>query len=164
MQNCKILRQPLLGERARKERERERKKEKKMPFIVATYVYASSQVQRTHSARTNCLIVYKLYQGSGSRTSKKVALRSLLKVIESDVRSVTGHNLRAIMMRSDSPVHHVQNLKPDDVTFKYREIPVGEQYRVDLIKEIIDVKHKQLEVPGFAIEQLDEIMQHICVS
>jgi len=27
--------------------------EKKMPFIVATYVYASSQGQRTHSAQTN---------------------------------------------------------------------------------------------------------------
>ena len=27
-------------------------KEKKMPFIVATYVHASSQGQRTHSART----------------------------------------------------------------------------------------------------------------
>ena len=25
----------------------------KMPFVVATYVYASSQGQRTHSARTN---------------------------------------------------------------------------------------------------------------
>jgi hypothetical protein len=34
------------------EREKERKKEKKMPFIVATYVYASSQGQRTHSAPT----------------------------------------------------------------------------------------------------------------
>ena len=70
------------------------------------------------------------------RTSKKVALRSLLKVIETDVRSVTGHNLRTIMLKSDSPVHHVENLKPDDITFKYREIPVGEQFRVDLIKEI----------------------------
>jgi hypothetical protein len=27
----------------------------KMPFIVATYVYASSQGQRTHTARTNVL-------------------------------------------------------------------------------------------------------------
>jgi hypothetical protein len=27
-------------------------REKKMPFIVATYVYASSQGQRMHSART----------------------------------------------------------------------------------------------------------------
>jgi hypothetical protein len=35
---------------------RREKKVKKMPyaiFIVATYVYASSQGQRTHSARTN---------------------------------------------------------------------------------------------------------------
>jgi hypothetical protein len=37
---------------------RERKKEKKMPFIVATYVYASSQGQRTHSARTNVSIYH----------------------------------------------------------------------------------------------------------
>jgi hypothetical protein len=28
-------------------------KETKMPFILATYVYTSSQGQRTHSARTN---------------------------------------------------------------------------------------------------------------
>ena len=35
------------------EEERGEREEKKMPFIVATYVYASSQGQRTHSARTN---------------------------------------------------------------------------------------------------------------
>jgi hypothetical protein len=55
MQNFKTPRQPLLGELAmswREERKR-REEEKKMPFIVATYVYASSQGQRTHSARTN---------------------------------------------------------------------------------------------------------------
>ena len=55
MQRFEFLRQPLLGELAmsrKKEREKERKREKKMPFVVATYVYASSQGQRTHSART----------------------------------------------------------------------------------------------------------------
>jgi hypothetical protein len=55
MQNFKTLRQSLLGELAMspEERKRERKREReKMPFIVATYVYASSQGQRTHSART----------------------------------------------------------------------------------------------------------------
>ena len=29
-----------------------------MPFIVANYVYASSQGQRTHSARTNVIKTY----------------------------------------------------------------------------------------------------------
>ena len=60
MQKFETLRQPLLGElamsRKKKERKREREKRKKMPFIMATYVYASSQGQRTHSARTNSLL------------------------------------------------------------------------------------------------------------
>ena len=57
MQKFDFLQQPLLGELAmsrKKERKKEREKEeKKIPFIVATYVSASSQGQRTHSARTN---------------------------------------------------------------------------------------------------------------
>ena len=54
MQKFETLRQPLLGELAMsRKKERREREEKKMPFIVATYVYASSQGQRTHSARTN---------------------------------------------------------------------------------------------------------------
>ena len=56
MQNFRTIRQPLLGELAMsRKRERERE-ERKMPFIVATYVYASSQGQRTHSARTKSTV------------------------------------------------------------------------------------------------------------
>ena len=50
MQNFKTLRQSLLGELAMSPEER--REREKMPFIVATYVYAGSQGQRTHSART----------------------------------------------------------------------------------------------------------------
>ena len=55
MQKFEFLRQPLLGELAmsRKKREEREREREKMPIIVATYVYASSQGQRTHSARTN---------------------------------------------------------------------------------------------------------------
>ena len=49
--------EPLLVELAmsqKRERKKEREREReKMPFIVAPYVYASSQGQRTNSARTN---------------------------------------------------------------------------------------------------------------
>ena len=65
MQKFEFLRQPLLGELAMSRKKK--KKEKKMPFVVATYVYASSQGQRTHSARTN---KYRLWLASlpGLRT------------------------------------------------------------------------------------------------
>ena len=59
MQRFEFLRQPLLGELAMSpERKKEREREKKMPFVVATYVYASSQGQRTHSARTKINLQY----------------------------------------------------------------------------------------------------------
>ena len=58
MQKFEFLRQPLLGELAMsRKRERRKKEREKMPFIVATYVYASSQGQRTHSARTKMAFV-----------------------------------------------------------------------------------------------------------
>ena len=54
MQKFEFLRQPLLGELAMSRKKKERKREeKKMPSIVAIYVSACSQGQRTHSARTN---------------------------------------------------------------------------------------------------------------
>jgi hypothetical protein len=53
MQNFKPLRLTLLGVLAMSPEEERKREREKMPFIVATYVYASSQGQRTHSARTN---------------------------------------------------------------------------------------------------------------
>ena len=56
MQRFEFLRQPLLGELAMSRKKEEEEREK-MPFIVANYVSACSQGQRTHSARTN---IFKL--------------------------------------------------------------------------------------------------------
>ena len=66
MQNFKTLRQPLRGELAMSPEEEE--EEKKMPFIVATYVNASSQGQRTYSARTNLRLDYILTARSTTQT------------------------------------------------------------------------------------------------
>ena len=95
------------------------------------------------------------------RTSKKSSLRNLLKVIESDCRSVTGYNLRSILLKSSAD--SIQQLKPH-LTAKYRDIPEGEEFRVGFIKEIIDVKNNKLEVTGFTADELEDILQHLCVS
>ena len=66
MQNFKTLGQPLLGELAMsRKKERKREEDKKKPFIVATYVYATSQGQRTHSARTITPFVLSPIVGCG---------------------------------------------------------------------------------------------------
>jgi hypothetical protein len=96
------------------------------------------------------------------RSSKKLAIRSLLKVIEHDTRSTTGHNLRSILLLSGAT--QVQNLKPSDVKNKYRNIPDGEEFRIGFITEIIDVQNNELEVPDFSGEEIHELLQHLCVS
>ena len=96
------------------------------------------------------------------RSSKKIALRSLLHSIENDVRSVTGHNLRSILLQTN--VNIINYLKPTDFKSNYKDVPEGEEFRVDIIKEIIEVKNNCLEVPGFSIDELNDILQHLSVS
>ena len=56
MQKFEFLQQTPSGRISNEPEERRREREeKKMPFIVATYVYASSQGKPTHSARTKIL-------------------------------------------------------------------------------------------------------------
>ena len=96
------------------------------------------------------------------RTSTKHALRSLLKVVEYDTMSVTGRNLRSILLQTEA--QDVRKLKACDYKIKYRKIPRNEEFRVGFIKELIDVKNNQLDVHGFNNDELDEILQHLCVS
>jgi hypothetical protein len=69
MRNFGTIRQPLLVELAMSWRERRREK---MQFRVATYVYASSQGQRTHSAWTNSFDLIGVF--AWPATSIKIAI------------------------------------------------------------------------------------------
>ena len=64
----------------------------------------------------------------------------------------------------ETDIHDVRYLKPSDVKVKYRNPPENEKYRVEFIKELIDVKNNQLEVIGFDDEELEAILQHLSVS
>jgi hypothetical protein len=77
MQNLKTLQQPLLRELAMsRKKERGGGGEKKMPFTVATYVYASSQGQRMHSART------KMINNMSTKTQTEENLENIIGVAE----------------------------------------------------------------------------------
>ena len=96
------------------------------------------------------------------RSSKKEALREVLRVVEYDTNSVTGRNLRNILLKTNQD--NVRNLKPSDYRAKYRDVPVDEEYRVGIIKEIVEIKNQHLEVNGFNDDELDYILHHVCVS
>ena len=89
-------------------------------------------------------------------------MRDLLRVVEYDTRSVTGHNLRTLMLRSN--VNDIRALRSEHAVQSYKEVPLNEGYRIGFIKELIEVRHDAVEVDGFTAEELDEILSYLCVS
>ena len=46
----------------------------------------------------------------------------------------------------------------------YTCVPENEEYRIEFIKELIDVKNNEMEVVGFDNEELEDILTYLCVS
>ena len=95
--------------------------------------------------------------------SKKNLPKQLLNVIQLDTRSVTGNNIRKILLLTKKA--KVDEITNDDIeTIDYAAITEENAWRVNLIKEITDKKFNQLEIDGFSEEECEEILQFACVS
>ena len=82
------------------------------------------------------------------RNSKKTSLKMLMLDAMMDVRSVTGCNMRNIMLLvGKKKVEDVRLSDLDSLTyFKLKET---DKWKIPMIKEIIETKVDELEVPGF---------------
>ena len=95
--------------------------------------------------------------------SKKQVPRHLLSFIKHDVQSITGSNLRNLLLLTDK--HRIEELCKDDIRkLKYHQMEENDKWKVHFIREITDVKFNKLEVPNFSDEELDEILSHLCTS
>ena len=97
-----------------------------------------------------------------SKSGKK-AVNMLMETSKNDVRSVTGKNLRNIMLLAGKD--SIEDVKKGDVDgIEYNKLDENDVWKVDAIKEIISVKSGTLEVPGFELEELQEILSYLCTS
>ena len=86
----------------------------------------------------------------------------MLETVCSDIRSVTASNLHNIKLRSGKDTNESITASESKVAFK--EIPKGQEWRINFAREIIDVEHDKLEVPGFVTEELKSILTWICTT
>ena len=83
---------------------------------------------------------------------QKIVLKRLLDVIRYDTRSTTGRNLRCLkLMTSDHP------------TASYHPIPLNEEWRISLVREIIEAKSGHLTT-NMSKEELTDICDFVCGS
>ena len=87
----------------------------------------------------------------------------LLEHIKTDVRSTTGRNLRKILLQTDKA--SVDNLGRGDLdSVEYYLTSTDDKWKEELLNELVDVRSNLLEVDGFDSEELDAILEYICVS
>ena len=97
------------------------------------------------------------------RKSNKESAKSLLNSICQDTSSTTGSNLRNILLRTNKL--NINELVPSDaIGVEYHPIDINEKWRVPFISEIIETKHKQLEISNLSDNDLDEMLNFLCVS
>ena len=97
------------------------------------------------------------------RKSSKILPAQLLNTIQFDTRSVTGGNIRRILLLTQKT--KVEDITCEDIeNIEYAEISDENMWRVNIIREITNKKFNQLEINGFSEEECEEILQYACVS
>ena len=95
--------------------------------------------------------------------NKKEALKMLMNTAKQDVRSVTGKNYREIMLLvGKTSVNDVTRKDADKID--YFQMDVKDLWKVDFIKEIINVKSKKANIDNFNREELETVLTYLCTS
>ena len=97
------------------------------------------------------------------KTSKKIALKNIFKLVKDDCRSVTGRNLLNIMILVKKS--SIDSLVPGDaLDIKYHEIDEQQAWKIDIVKELTDVKFGESFVEGFSRKELNAMLNYVCLA
>ena len=97
------------------------------------------------------------------KNSKKKALKNVFQIMRKNCQSVTGSNLRKIMLLVGK--HNVDDLEVSDAyKVKYTVVPDDDLWRLDLANEITEIKFGDLQVEGFTWNELQEILNEVCTT
>lgn len=96
------------------------------------------------------------------KKSNKPVLSRTLRLVEKDARTVTGRNLRSILLLTD--VSTISELQPSDLNrVSYYGEP--EPWRVQSLTELFQIQRGEIEPPlGWNYEELDDIFYDLCCN
>ena len=95
--------------------------------------------------------------------SSKTAMKSLFSICEADCRSVTGSNLRKIMLLCQENSIHSLTIS-DLEQLDYFPVPKNETWRIPVLKELLESRFEENSIPGFSTEEITDMIHYICVS
>ena len=91
-------------------------------------------------------------------TSRKTVLRQMILELRHDCRSTTGSNIRKLLLEHDA-------FRLRDIVYErnpYKRIPEGEDWKIGMVEEIIDIKSGNLALAEFTVEEVEDLCRCIC--
>ena len=129
---------------------------------MKTHRYFIESVSRTLHLKYVLIERFLSFLSQISKSNKTIP-KHILSSIMNDTRSITGSNIRNILLLTnkydiyDVTKHDIRNLK-------YNEPSKEDMWKVDFIQEISLIKSGSLNVTDFTDDELNDIMEHICTS
>ena len=99
------------------------------------------------------------------RKSKKKALLNIFNIVKNDCCSVTGANLKQLMLKVDKDC--IEDLVPNDAfTIEFAPMYELNEWKVPIVKEILDLKSGEMYLPGEgpSFSELDVILKFLTTS
>ena len=95
------------------------------------------------------------------RSAKKIP-SFLLNTIKNDARSMTGQNLRNMMLLFDK--NSKDDIKEKDILLEFVYAPVekNDEWKIQMIKELIDGKNKELEIENISNDKVELMIEYLC--
>ena len=93
---------------------------------------------------------------------KKGSVRFLFNLVYNDKRTLTGKSVSRIaedcqVERASLNLRHTLNLK-------YYPPPQGEMWRLPFLQELLDIRKGNAYVAGVRIEEIEDLINDICVN
>ena len=61
--------------------------------------------------------------------------------------------------------HKIEDITIQDIdNFCYAPARQEDLCKIDMVKELIEVRAEQFDVPDFSREELDDILEHLCID
>ena len=96
-------------------------------------------------------------------TSRKKVIRNTYNLIGNDCRSTTGSNMRNIMLESGAdPLKPIA--KTDVAKKAFKPIPTSEEWRIELIKDLIRVRDGSMSPIGWNHVEIQDTLTYLCTT
>ena len=102
--------------------------------------------------------------------NKRPSIRALFRTVSSSVRSVTGSNIRRILLEANVPINPGVSTSSILRNHKVYTVPSSEHWKISLLKSLIEIRNSQWEIifdneeQSFSSTEIQLMIEDICTS